>query len=42
MAQADPMTHHLVSNTQASTSRNYEADLAKLREDLDNMMKTKL
>ena len=33
MSQIDPITHRLTSNAQASTSRNYKADLA---EDLAN------
>ena len=39
MAQTDPITHHLASNAQASTSRNYKADLV---EDLANLFKAKL
>ena len=39
MSQIDPITHRLTSNAQASTSRNYKADLA---EDLANMFKAKL
>ena len=39
MAQTNLITHHLASNAQASTSRNYKADLA---EDLANMFKAKL
>ena len=39
MTQTDPITHHLASNAQASTSRNYKADLAG---DLANVFKTKL
>ena len=38
MAQTDPITHRLASNPQASTSRNYKADLAG---DLANMFQTK-
>ena len=39
MAQTCPITHRLASNAQASTSRNYKADLA---EDLANIFKAKL
>ena len=39
MTQTDPITHRLASNAQASTSRNYKADLAG---DLANVFKTKL
>ena len=39
MSQIDPITHRLTSNAQASTNRNYKADLA---EDLANMFKAKL
>ena len=39
MSQIDPITHRLTSNAQASTSRNYKADLA---EDLANILKAKL
>ena len=42
MAQTDPITHHLASNARASTSRHYEADLTKLKEDLANIFKAKL
>jgi len=42
MSQTDPITHRLDSNAQMSTSRNYEADLARKKEDLANMFKTKL
>ena len=42
MSQIDPIMHCLTSNVQASTSRNYEADLARKKEDLANMFKTKL
>ena len=38
MSQIDPITHRLTSNAQASTSRNYKADLAG---DLANMFQTK-
>jgi hypothetical protein len=38
IAQTNPITHHLASNAQASTSRNYKADLAG---DLANMFKIK-
>ena len=34
MAQDDPIAHRLTSAAQASTSGRYEADLAKLKEDL--------
>ena len=42
MAPTDPITHRLASNAQTSISRNYEADLAGLKEDLANMFKAKL
>ena len=42
MAQIDPITYHLASNAQASTSGNYEADFDRLKEDLASMFKTKL
>jgi len=42
MAQIDPITHRLASNAQASTSRNYEANLIKVKEDPANMFKAKL
>ena len=42
MESTDPITHHLASNARASTSRHYEADLTKLKEDLANMFKAKL
>jgi len=41
MAPTDPITHRLASNAQTSTSGNYETNLAKLRLDLANMIKTK-
>jgi hypothetical protein len=42
MAQTNPISHCLVSNTQTTTGSKYEADFAKLKEDLANMIKTKL
>ena len=42
MSQIDPITHRLTSNAQASTSRNYEADVTRLKEDLTNMINAKL
>jgi hypothetical protein len=42
MAQTHPITHRLASNAQTSTSRNYKADLTRLKEDLANMFKAKL
>jgi len=42
MTQTDHITHRLASNAQASTSKNYEANLSKLKEDLANMFKAKL
>ena len=42
MSQTNPITHRLASNAQASTSRNYEANLIKVKEDPANMIKTKL
>ena len=41
MSQTNPITHRLASNAQTSTSGNYETNLAKLRLDLANMIKTK-
>ena len=41
MAQTHPITHRLASNAQTSTSRNYKADLTRLKEDLANMFKAK-
>lgn len=40
MTQTDPITHRL--NIQMSTGRDYEADLARIKEDLANMFKAKL
>jgi hypothetical protein len=42
MAQTYPISLRLVSNTQTSTCSKYEANFAKLKEDLANMIKTKL
>ena len=42
MTQVDLMTHRLTSAAQISTSGRYEADLARFKEDLFGMMKTKL
>jgi len=42
MATTDPATHHLDSNGQTSTNGNYGADLAKMKEDLANLLKTQL
>ena len=42
MSQTDPITYRLASNAQTCISRNYEADLAGLKEDLANMFKAKL
>ena len=42
MATTDPATHHLDSNDQTSTNGNYGADLAKMKEDLANFLKTQL
>ena len=42
MAQTYPITYRLASNAQASTSRNYEADVTRLKEDLTNMLNAKL
>jgi hypothetical protein len=41
-AQADHIAHRLTPNAQTSTSGNYKADLARMKEDLANMFKTKL
>ena len=37
MSQTNLITHRLASNAQASISRNYEADLTGIKEDLANM-----
>jgi len=42
MTTAEPITHRLTSNAHASASDNYEADLARMKEDLTNMLKAKL
>ena len=42
MTTAEPVTHRLTSNAHASASDNYEADLARMKEDLTNMLKAKL
>jgi hypothetical protein len=42
MAQTDPITHHLGSNAQASTSGNYEADFARMRAELNKLLGTNL
>ena len=42
MAQTNPITHRLASNAQASTSSNYEADLARMKADLNILLDTKL
>ena len=42
MAQIDPITHHLASNAQASTSGNYEADFVRMKADLNILLGTKL
>ena len=41
MSQTDPATHRLESNAQASLSRSYEADLAKMKENLADLFKSK-
>ena len=41
MAHTAPTMHCLDSNAETSTSRNYEADLAKMKEDLANMFTDK-
>ena len=42
MVQDDPIAHRLTSIAQASTSGRYEADLAKLKEDLAGHNEAKL
>ena len=42
MATTNQATHHLNSNAQTSISGNYEANLARMKEDLANMFKSKL
>ena len=43
MAQTDPITHRLASNNvQASTGGNYEANLNRLKADLNILLSTKL
>ena len=42
MSHAGPSTHRLASNAETSVGRNYEADLARMKEDLTNMFKSKL
>ena len=42
MAQDDPIAHRLTAAAQASTSGRYEADLAKLKEDLVGHNEVKL
>ena len=41
MSTTDPMTHCLNTSGQISTG-NYEADLARMKEDLASMLKSKL
>ena len=41
MSTTDPMTHRLHASGQTSTG-NYEADLARMKEDMANMFKSKL
>ena len=43
MAQTDPITHRLASNNvQASTGGNYEANLNRMKADLNILLSTKL
>jgi len=42
MAPTNPTTHHLASIAQASSSSNYKEDFSRFKEDLADMIKTKL
>ena len=42
MATTNPSTHRLASNAQTSISGNYEADLARTKEDRAKLLKTQL
>ena len=42
MSTTEPATNRLATNTQTSSSGNYEADLARLRADLNTLLATKL
>ena len=42
MAPTNPTTHHLASIAQASSSSNYKDDFSRFKEDLADMIKTKL
>ena len=42
MSTTEPATNCLATNAQTSSSRNYEADLAKMRADLNTLLGTKL
>ena len=42
MSTTEPATNHLANNAQTSSSRNYEADLARMRADLNTLLGTKL
>jgi len=42
MTTTELVTHRLTSNAHASASDNYEADLARMKEDLTNMLKAKV
>ena len=37
MSQTNPIAHHLDCNTQTSMSRSYEADLARMKNDLADL-----
>ena len=42
MSTTEPATNCLATNAQTSSSRNYEADLARMRADLNTLLGTKL
>ena len=42
MSTIDPATHHLTTDAQTSTSGNYEADLSRMKMDLNILLSTKL
>ena len=42
MATTNPSTHRLAANAQTSISGNYEADLARTKEDRAKLLKTQL
>ena len=42
MSTTEPATNRLATNAQTSSSGNYEADLARMRADLNTLLGTKL